>query len=69
MASGAGTHTHLYQSDFKKPEGWRTCLNNNGLCYEMFLVATYAKQKHLGCKKSARPIRSKMQAGRCDQKL
>ena len=29
----------------------------------------YAKQKHLGCKKSARPIRSKMQAGRCDQKL
>ena len=23
----------------------------------------YAKQKHLGCKKSARPIRSNMQAG------
>ena len=28
-----------------------------------------AKQKHLGCKKSARPIRSNIQAGRCDQKL
>ena len=28
-----------------------------------------AIQKHLGCKKSARPIRSNMQAGRCDQKL
>ena len=33
------------------------------------LVDWYAKQKHLGCKKSARPIRSSMQAGRCDQKL
>ena len=28
-----------------------------------------AKQKHLGCKKSVRPIRSNMQAGRRDQKL
>ena len=28
-----------------------------------------AKQKHLGCKKSARPIRSNMQEGRRDQKL
>ena len=32
-------------------------------------IYIYAKQKHLGCKKSARPIRSNMQAGRCDQKL
>ena len=34
-----------------------------------FVVIRYAKQKHPGCKKSARPIRSNMQAGRCDQKL
>ena len=33
------------------------------------LVMRYAKQKHLGCKKSVRPIRSNMQAGRHDQKL
>ena len=33
------------------------------------LVNIYAKQKHLGCKKSARPIRSNMQEGRRDQKL
>ena len=29
----------------------------------------YAKQKHLGYKKSARPIRNSMQAGRCNQKF
>ena len=29
---------------------------------------SYTKQKHLGCKKSARPIRSSI-ANRCDQKL
>ena len=34
--------------------------------YVHMYIAT--KQKHLGCKKSARP-RSNMQAGRCDQKL
>ena len=33
------------------------------------ICTPYAKQKHLGCKKSARPIRSNMQAGRCNQKL
>ena len=33
------------------------------------VTVTVTKQKHLGCKKSARPIRSNIQAGRCDQKL
>ena len=45
------------------------CSNGNCLIFIIVFVNMYAKQKHLGCKKSARPIRSNMQAGRHDQKL
>ena len=34
----------------------------------LWMTNFYVKQKHLGCKKIARLIRSSMQAGRCDQK-
>ena len=42
---------------------------SNFNCPPTLTCIMYAKQKHLGCKKSAGPIRSNMQAGRCDQKL
>ena len=45
-------------------------LASNNICFLYFKKSsdTYAKQKHPGCKKSARPIRSSI-ANRCDQNL
>ena len=54
--------THLQDPDAPS-------LPDDNLTGTVVTVNNNAKQKHLGCKKSARPIRSNMQAGRRDQKL